>query len=97
MSEKLVLELLGEELAAVTGQDAAPVLGTLVLVPEEVHAPGEVLALEGLEAQLVLSVHCAPEVPEFAALSGVWHGLLSLSHDQLNSVSLSNVMALRWK
>jgi len=84
--------VLGKELAAVAGQEAVP-----VLVPEEVHAPGEVLVLEGLETQLVLSVHCAPEVPEFAALSGVWHGLLSLSYDQLNSVSLSSVMAIRWK
>lgn len=89
--------MLGEELTAVAGQEAVPVLGTLVLVPEEVHDPGEVLALEGLEAQLVLSVHCAPEVPEIAALSGVWHGLLSLSYDQLNSVSLGSVMAIRWK
>lgn len=89
--------MLGKELAAVAGQEAVPVLGTLVLVPEEVHAPGEVLVFEGLGPQLVLSVHYAPEVPEFAALSGVWHGLLSLSYDQLNSVSLSSVMAIRWK
>jgi hypothetical protein len=73
---------------AIAGREAVPVLETLVLVP------GEVLALEGLEAQLV---HCAPEVPELAALSGVWHGLSSPSHDQLNSLSLSSLMAIRWK
>jgi hypothetical protein len=79
---------------AIAGREAVPVFETPVLVPEEVLVPGEVLALEALEAQLL---HCAPEVPELAALSGGWHGLSSPSHDQLNSVSLSKLMATGWE